>query len=271
MAARQSPPLGLGLRGAGRGAARHAEAGVRIYHRWPARAPALVASPRLVVLGLPASGAASAHGWAGEVGRSEPEPSPGAPRHCLTRRPQSGRNAPAAGARMPPGAAGWQVPTRPDLGLATEGQIWEPTGHPQSEAAPTSPSPPLGAHASRGSPERRGSTLSVSPNPAWDWCLGEQWALTYETVQLLSRFVCRVLGYPLPRDLPRTGVDVGWRHLRSSWLGLGAGPLSLASYAVGGREEEVLWSTRGSQGCLWGAWARGKRKSPEIPVGISLD
>lgn len=77
--------------------------------------------PRLVAPGLPASGAASAHGWAGEVGRSEPEPVPGATRRCLTRRPQLGRRASAAGVRMPPGATGWQVPTRQDPGRASEG------------------------------------------------------------------------------------------------------------------------------------------------------
>lgn len=118
---------GRGARRA-RGTVLRAGPGARVSRRWLARAVVLLASP--LAPGLPASEAAAAHGWAGEVGRSEPEPAPSAPRCRLNRRPQSGRNAPAAGARMFLGAAGWQVPTRPHPGLAREGQIWSPWATP---------------------------------------------------------------------------------------------------------------------------------------------
>ncbi|XP_078189292.1 uncharacterized protein LOC103788956 [Callithrix jacchus] len=105
---RVQPSAVRGTRDAGRGgAARRALAGVRSSHRGLARAPSRMASPGPP--GLPIFEAASAPAWAGEVGRSEPEPARGAPHSCLTRRPQSRRSLPASGARMPRGAAGWQA------------------------------------------------------------------------------------------------------------------------------------------------------------------
>lgn len=74
--------------------------------------------PCFVAPGLLASRAASAREWAGEVGRSEPEPALGESRRSLNRRPQSGCSVPTAGARMLPGATGWQVPMHSDPGLA---------------------------------------------------------------------------------------------------------------------------------------------------------
>ena len=221
-------PSAWGARGA-RGTELRAGSGARISHRRLARAAVLLASP--LAPGLPASGAASAHEWAGEVGRSEPEPAPGAPRRCLTRRPQSGRSAPAAGARMPPGAACWQVPTRPHPGLARGGQIWSPLGNPGPGAAQTTHSPSPGAHASWG--PRRGEVLGSRPNPhginAW-----ERSGTSVKSGRLLSRLPGAGLSPP-----PRFPSHQAKRGLAAPPL-FGARPgtrrLSQAHCAVGRRE-----------------------------------
>lgn len=172
--------------------------------------------------GLLASGALSAHGWAGEVGRSEPEPARGAPCRCLIWRPQYGRSAPAAEARMSPGAAGRQVPMRPDLGVAREGSSLLPTS--PAWAAPTTLSPSPGAHACLpGLPgeERFWASTQTRTGLVTGREAGRQ---VVNSEQLLGRSVCRPLCYPLPRGFPCTEVEVAW------W------PPSPASCAVGKRE-----------------------------------
>lgn len=166
--------------------------------------------PRLVAPGLTASGAASAHGWAGEVGRSETEPARGEPSRSLSWRPQSGRCAPNTGARMPPGVAGWQVYTRPVPGLAMGGQIRSPLGTPFPGAAQTTHSPSPGCARLLGS--RRGEAPGSHPNPhgigAW-----ERSGTSIKSGRLLV--VCQPLGYI---SLLRQGFRHSWGQ------GLGHGP-----------------------------------------------
>lgn len=87
---------------------------------------------------------------------------------------------------MPPGAAGWQVPKCPALGLARGGQIWNPPGTPQPEAAPDTNSPSFGEVRS----------WAFTPHPLR---IGPWEARGTHREQLLGGCVCWTLGYPLSR------------------------------------------------------------------------